>query len=98
MRPVCHGLPLYLRLNPTGTASVATNNHGEFSGAGECNNVAYLPRVLTAVVGTVLINVTSPKHEPQRQQTRRPCDHQPQQKTIDTVPSQRPPWQIFPMY
>src|SRR5262245_8858271 len=60
---------------------------------GECNNVAYLPH---AVVGTVLINVTSPKHEPQRQQTRRPCDHQPQQKPLIRFHRSVPPLANIP--
>src|SRR5262245_35205083 len=47
--------------------------------------VAYLPYVPTAVVLAVLtntINIMSPKHERQRQQTWRPCDHHSQQEPL----------------
>jgi hypothetical protein len=47
--------------------------------------VAYLPYRPAAVVRAVLINIInnlSPKHERQRQQTRRPCDHHSQHEPL----------------
>src|SRR5258705_3577661 len=49
------------------------------------NRVAYLPHGRTAVGRTVLtdiIDITSPKHDRQHEQTGRPCDHHSQQEPL----------------
>jgi hypothetical protein len=58
-----------------------------------------LPQVPTAIVSAVFINVMlSPKYEPERQQTRRPCGHQSQQEPLIVFHCSAPPiCKIFPI-